>query len=256
MLARRLPLVLVAGALLVVVAAQGGGGVVVQTAAHPEFGTHLVDGDGRALYTFTNDPASESICVDACAENWPPLLADGEVSVGRGVAANLVTSFARSDGRLQIAYGGRPLYTFVGDAQPGDVEGQGRNDVWYLVSNFGTAIVPRTPRAPASAVTAPATIEPMLLSQLMSEGAATYAQYCMACHADAGQGGAGGPPLAGAALGNDRTVLRQILRGSGHMPAFGHLLDDKSVAGVATFVRRTWGNNFNAIVPEEVGQYR
>ena len=35
---------------------------------------------------------------------------------------------------------GWPLYFFSGDAAPGDTNGQGIGDVWYVVAPDGTAI--------------------------------------------------------------------------------------------------------------------
>ena len=33
---------------------------------------------------------------------------------------------------------GRPLYYFADDVKPGDVKGQGFNDVWYVANISGT----------------------------------------------------------------------------------------------------------------------
>ena len=38
----------------------------------------------------------------------------------------------------QTAFMGRPLYYFSDDAKPGDVKGQGFNDVWYVANITGT----------------------------------------------------------------------------------------------------------------------
>jgi hypothetical protein len=46
----------------------------------------------------------------------------------------------RSDGSSQVTYGGWPLYYYSGDAAPGDVNGQGVNGVWYVVSPDGDEI--------------------------------------------------------------------------------------------------------------------
>ena len=230
-------------------------GVTVNVANDPVHGSYLVDGEGMALYMFTNDADGQSACTGGCAEAWPPLLADGEVAVGPGVAASLITTIERPDGGQQVAYAGMPLYYFASDMAAGDTAGQGVNDVWYLVSNYGTAIVPPEPEEPAEAETSDEPIEPMLLSQMQSEGSAVYAQNCASCHGDNGAG-VSGPPLDGGALGDDRGVIRQILRGSGHMPAFGSVLDDFQVASVVTYIRTAWGNDFAPVVEEEVASYR
>jgi predicted lipoprotein with Yx(FWY)xxD motif len=38
----------------------------------------------------------------------------------------------RDDGSKQWAYKGKPLYTWVKDAKPGDVTGDGVNSVWHI----------------------------------------------------------------------------------------------------------------------------
>jgi predicted lipoprotein with Yx(FWY)xxD motif/cytochrome c5 len=226
----------------------------VKTAMTPEHGTFLVDGDGRALYMLKDDPANESTCFDACAEKWPPLLFDGNATAERGVAASLFSTIERPDGSKQLAYSGLALYYYADDSEPGMTLGQGLGDRWYLVSNFGTAIVPK--RA-AETTASPRTeaIEPMLLSQLTSEGSASYTMYCAACHGADGQGG-NGAVLKGAALGDDRRVVRQIVRGSGHMPAFGSLLNDFQVAAVVTYIRTAWGNSYPGMVEAVAAEHR
>ena len=45
-----------------------------------------------------------------------------------------------TDGSTQITIDGRPIYTFAQDAAPGDVTGQGVNDVWYVIAPDGSEI--------------------------------------------------------------------------------------------------------------------
>ena len=47
---------------------------------------------------------------------------------------------------MQVAYDGRPVYYFVGDAAAGDVNGQGLNGVWYVAAADGS--VPAASTAP------------------------------------------------------------------------------------------------------------
>lgn len=102
--------------------------------ASSDLGDILVDPDGMTLYLFTEDPEGESVCEDACAQAWPPLLVDGDPVAGEGVDAALLGTTDRGDGGTQVTYGGWPLYTWAQDQQPGDVTGQGVQDVWYVVS--------------------------------------------------------------------------------------------------------------------------
>jgi len=102
------------------------------------FGRIITAADGRSLYVFGNDSAGESTCLDDCATNWPPFLAD-EVPALDGVDPALLSLVERPDGNV-VAVDGLPLYYFAGDAAPGDLNGQGVGDVWWLVSPDGTPI--------------------------------------------------------------------------------------------------------------------
>ncbi|QBI20056.1 hypothetical protein ER308_11115 [Egibacter rhizosphaerae] len=105
-----------------------------------DLGEFLVDGEGMTLYLFTQDEGGESVCYDECAENWPPLLVDDDVEAGEGVDEDLVSTTTRDDGEEQVTYGDWPLYYWIADEEPGDTDGQGVEDVWYLVSPDGEEI--------------------------------------------------------------------------------------------------------------------
>ena len=99
----------------------------------------LVDADGLTLYAFTTDTEGVPTCVDTCAEAWPPALVDGEPTV-EGVDAAIVSTVDHPAGGTQLVVDGHPLYTFAGDAAPGDVNGQGSGDLWFAVAPDGTLI--------------------------------------------------------------------------------------------------------------------
>ncbi len=89
-------------------------------------GPVLTDADGMTLYTFDKDADGASACYDDCAVNWPPLVAP------EGAAADGDYGLTeRTDGAMQWTYKGMPLYTWVKDAAPGDVTGDGVKDVWH-----------------------------------------------------------------------------------------------------------------------------
>jgi len=46
----------------------------------------------------------------------------------------------RDDGRAQGTVAGAPLHTFVVDAAPGDVSGQGSADRWFVLSPAGELV--------------------------------------------------------------------------------------------------------------------
>ena len=86
-----------------------------------DYGRILFDGRGRALYAFTRDPRGRSVCVDACAEAWPPYLLRGSLRAGAGAEASLLRTMPRRNGARQVTYAGRPLYYWVGDRESGEV---------------------------------------------------------------------------------------------------------------------------------------
>ncbi len=106
--------------------------------ADSDLGQILVDGEGFTLYLFDNDSEGESACTDDCAETWPPLT--GEATAGEGADAALLGTITREDGSEQVTYNGHPLYRFAPDEAPGDVNGQGVGEVWWVVSPEGESI--------------------------------------------------------------------------------------------------------------------
>jgi predicted lipoprotein with Yx(FWY)xxD motif len=119
--------------------AEMAGGIMLSSTE--ELGEFLVDSNGMTLYLYTRDEPGVTNCYDNCAVRWPPLLAEGEVSVGEGVDASLLGTTTRTDGSIpQVTYNGWPLYYFQDDAAPGDVVGQGRGDVWFVVSRAGEIV--------------------------------------------------------------------------------------------------------------------
>jgi len=111
----------------------------------PALGSILTDPKGMTLYLFTKDTVEgESTCYDECAQNWPPFTADEPLAMPEFVDGEL-TSITRTDGTTQVAYNGIPLYYFAGDTQPGETNGQGKGDVWFVVhpgQEFGAVASP------------------------------------------------------------------------------------------------------------------
>ena len=91
---------------------------------------------------FLQDTGDTSTCTGDCAATWPALVAKGEVKAGGGggVDESLLGTSARDDGTMQVTYNGHPLYYFSGDQAPGDTNGQGIGDIWFVVSPAGDAI--------------------------------------------------------------------------------------------------------------------
>jgi predicted lipoprotein with Yx(FWY)xxD motif len=97
-------------------------------------GAFLTDPDGKTLYLFTKDTeANVSTCEGDCLANWPAFTAEEPLTLPEGVDGEL-TSFDRGDGTMQVAYNGIPLYYFAADQNPGDIVGQGKGGVWFVVA--------------------------------------------------------------------------------------------------------------------------
>jgi predicted lipoprotein with Yx(FWY)xxD motif/plastocyanin len=127
-------------------------GTLVKLARDEPFGTFLTDENGMTLYVYTKDDKNVSNCYDQCAVNWPVLFTAGAPKAGDGVAASMLGTTARKDGKLQVTYNGWPLYTWVKDAKAGDTSGQNVGGVWFLISPKGELI--KTQGAASSAAPA------------------------------------------------------------------------------------------------------
>ena len=88
-------------------------------------GAVLAGDNGMTLYTFKNDTKGVSNCYEACATNWPPLLAKADDK-----ADGAYTLIDRKDGSKQWAKDGMPLYFWIKDTKMGDITGDGVKGVW------------------------------------------------------------------------------------------------------------------------------
>lgn len=104
----------------------------------------LVDQEGWALYLFTVDTQNSgtSACTADCLTEWPPVIVTSTPQAGADIDTTLLGTITRDDGTMQATYNGWPLYYYAGDLAPGDVNGQGVDGIWFLVSGTGTAIQP------------------------------------------------------------------------------------------------------------------
>ena len=100
-------------------------------------GTILVDQEGFTLYAFLNDTDGESSCTGDCLANWPAAVVEGgELNVG-DLDASMFSTVENAEAGTMLKMGDWPLYRFAGDAAPGDVNGQGVGEVWYVVGPLG-----------------------------------------------------------------------------------------------------------------------
>ena len=115
-------------------AAAGAGSLRTATAGGA---TVLTNARGFTLYSFAPDTATTSHCNGSCAAYWPPVI--GIPDAGPGVTGRLGT-ITRTGGATQATYNGHPLYTYVGDTQPGQTSGNNLNlngGLWHEVTISG-----------------------------------------------------------------------------------------------------------------------
>lgn len=113
------------------------------TLASSRYGRILADASGRALYLFDADRTPTSTCNTTCASAWPPFLTSQEPAVGPDLDQALVSTTTRNDGSKQVTYNGHPLYYYVGDPKPGDVNCQAVSEFgggWFVVDSRGNKI--------------------------------------------------------------------------------------------------------------------
>lgn len=89
--------------------------------------TYLADASKMTLYTFDKDKRNVSNCYGDCAAKWPPVLVEDAMMLAKGYSA-----IKRTDGSMQLAYKGQPLYLWFKDEKPGDMTGDGVKGVWHI----------------------------------------------------------------------------------------------------------------------------
>jgi predicted lipoprotein with Yx(FWY)xxD motif len=109
-------------------------------------GNVLVDAKGRALYRNDQERGRMVLCTGACLSFWKPLVVSGTPK-GKSLPGKLAV-VKRPDGRRQVTYNGKLLYTFTLD-NPGKVTGDGFKDAfggqmftWHVVHPTKTASPP------------------------------------------------------------------------------------------------------------------
>lgn len=105
--------------------------------------TVLARTNGRTLYSLSVETHGKFVCTGGCLGTWKPLV------VPRGVKPKgpvKLGTIRRPDGRTQVTFKGRPLYSFDGDAKPGEANGEGFRDVgtWHA-AKVGSPSPPPSP---------------------------------------------------------------------------------------------------------------
>jgi predicted lipoprotein with Yx(FWY)xxD motif len=113
-------------------------------AAKSQFGMMLFDGTGQAIYLFDKEQTTKPECYGACAEAWPPVLSEGTPTAKNGTRQNLLGTTKRTDGKIQVTYGGHPLYYYAHEAK-NEVKChniQGFGGLWLVVTPAGQSAAP------------------------------------------------------------------------------------------------------------------
>lgn len=100
----------------------------------------VVNGAGRTVYWFSDDPVNGKVsnCNGECEKQWPPItVAKGTKLFFPGIKQENIGFIKRKDGRTQVTLGGRPVYLFAKDAQPGDIKGQNVGGKWFVINPEG-----------------------------------------------------------------------------------------------------------------------
>lgn len=135
-------------------------GSATQTVSMQKIGgvSILVDANGDALYSPAQEKGGTILCTGGCTAVWVPLTlpaGTGEPTAA-GALAGKLGIVRRPDGKRQVTWNGKPLYTFIQDGGPGKVSGDGVSDhfggksfTWHVARTAGEA----APAAPATTQT-------------------------------------------------------------------------------------------------------
>ncbi len=91
--------------------------------------TVLTNAQGMTLYYRTSDTPT-SVCSGGCASAWPLVLSTSMPSVSTTLPGTF--SLMNDANGSQVAYNGHPLYTYSGDSAPGQANGQGFGNIWFV----------------------------------------------------------------------------------------------------------------------------
>jgi hypothetical protein len=68
-----------------------------------------------------------------CLEKWPIYYREA-VAAPKDITAGDFGTITREDGKMQTTFRGYPLYYWVNDKQAGETNGQGVNNVWFVIN--------------------------------------------------------------------------------------------------------------------------
>ena len=107
-------------------------------------GAILVDTRGHAMYRFAKDSPNVSRCAGQCLTYWPPVPAGTTPGTHPPGVSAVFGVIVRPGGFRQLTINHWPVYRYLGDAAPGQINGQGipaSGARWWLVSPAGRAVL-------------------------------------------------------------------------------------------------------------------
>jgi predicted lipoprotein with Yx(FWY)xxD motif len=146
----RLSLIVLTSLAMLLTVASGNAGaraskVVAKEVESPTLGkTVLATTRGHTLYSLSAENG-RFICTGSCLSNWRPLLVPSNAKPTGPVKLGTIK---RPEGKAQVTYKGRPLYSFVGDSKPGEANGEGIKDVgtWHAAVLAANSPAPSPPQ--------------------------------------------------------------------------------------------------------------
>lgn len=126
----------------------GAAGGTVSTRNLPGIGTALVTSSGMTIYTPKTPAESKGSlkCTGSCLSFWFPVTAGSAHLTSSGLPGKIGTIHRSDDGKTQLTYNGKPLYTFRLDTAAGQAHGNNFSDsfggtsfTWQVVVSHGTA---------------------------------------------------------------------------------------------------------------------
>ena len=113
-------------------------GAIVGSKSSSSFGEYLTDTKGITLYVFADDTSLKSNCNGDCLKKWPPYMYDNRnLASSTDALSKRMNAIKRDDGTLQYAYGTKPVYYYIGDKNPGEINGVSVGDTgskWSVIS--------------------------------------------------------------------------------------------------------------------------
>ena len=110
----------------------------------------LTNAQGKTLYYFKADTPTTTACSGGCASTWPPYLATGAGAPTSATALSGKLAVQATANGQQITYNGHLLYTYAGDSAPGQTNGEGIGNKWFVATNDLAKSTPQQNTPPGS----------------------------------------------------------------------------------------------------------